>query len=81
MKNRRFSIITVNRNNADALRRTVDSVCSQTFKEYEYIIIDGASTDNSLDVINEYEEYIDYFVSEPDRGISVSYTHLTLPTT
>ena len=69
MKNRRFSIITVNRNNADALRRTVDSVCSQTFKEYEYIIIDGASTDNSLDVINEYEEYIDYFVSEPDRGI------------
>lgn len=70
-----FSIITINRNNAEGLRKTMQSVLSQDFNDYEYIIIDGASTDGSVDVIREflavpeYAEKISYWVSEPDSGI------------
>ncbi len=65
----KLSIITVNYNDAEGLERTIKSVVSQSFKDYEFIVIDGGSTDNSVDVINEYESYIDYWVSEPDGGI------------
>jgi len=65
----KLSIITINRNNANGLRKTIESVVCQTFKDYEYIIIDGASTDESVNVINEYSQYITYNVSEPDEGI------------
>lgn len=65
----KLSIITVNFNDAEGLERTIKSVISQTFHDYEYIIIDGGSTDGSVDVINKYESYIDYWVSEPDGGI------------
>lgn len=70
-----FSIITINRNNAEGLRKTMQSIFSQDFSDYEYIIIDGASTDESVDVIREflavpeYVEKISYWVSEPDSGI------------
>lgn len=64
-----ISIITINRNNAGGLRRTIESVINQTFKDYEYIIIDGASTDGSLDVIQHYAPKFTYWVSEPDTGI------------
>ena len=64
-----FSIITVNLNNAEGLRKTIESVVNQTFTDYEYIIIDGGSTDNSVDVIKEYAEIITYWVSEKDQGI------------
>ena len=65
----KLSIISVNYNDAEGLERTIKSVISQTFHDYEFIIIDGGSTDGSVDVIKKYESYIDYWVSEPDGGI------------
>ena len=65
----KLSIITVNFNNASGLERTIQSVISQTFKDYEFIIIDGGSADNSVNIIHKYEQKIDYWVSEPDGGI------------
>lgn len=64
-----ISIITINYNNAKGLRNTIESVLSQNSKDYEYIIIDGDSTDGSKDVIEEYKDRIDYWVSEQDKGI------------
>ena len=65
----KLSIITVNYNNKEGLRRTIDSVLHQTFHDFEFIIIDGGSTDGSKDIIKEYDSQIDYWVSEPDGGI------------
>ena len=67
----KLSIITINRNNAKGLEKTIQSVASQTFKDFEYVIIDGASTDDSVDVIKKYEASFAYlkWVSEPDKGI------------
>jgi glycosyltransferase involved in cell wall biosynthesis len=64
-----FSIITINYNNSEGLRQTIDSVVSQTYHEYEYIIIDGGSTDGSVNIIKSFSDHIDYWVSEKDRGI------------
>ena len=65
----KFSIITVNYNHCDGLRKTIQSVVNQTFTDYEYIIIDGGSEDGSVEVIKEYSEKITYWVSEHDKGI------------
>lgn len=65
----KFSIITINYNNKEGLRKTIESVINQSSKDVEYIIIDGGSTDGSVDVIKEYVSHIDYWVSEPDKGI------------
>lgn len=65
----KFSIITINYNNCEGLRRTIESVVNQTCRDFEYIIIDGGSTDGSVDVIKRYADNIDYWVSEPDGGI------------
>ena len=65
----KLSIITVNYNDAEGLERTIKSVMSQSFKDFEFIIIDGGSTDGSVDVIKKYEDKIDYWVSERDGGI------------
>lgn len=65
----KYSIITVNFNNSEGLERTIQSVINQTCKDFEYIIIDGGSTDGSVDVIKKYADRIDYWVSEPDNGI------------
>lgn len=65
----KLSIITINYNNLEGLRKTIESVVNQTWRDFEYIIIDGGSTDGSLDVIKEYSDKIDYWVSEPDRGV------------
>lgn len=65
----KFSIITINLNNKVGLEKTIKSVLSQTFKDYEFIIIDGNSTDGSKDVIEKYQSFISYSVSEPDGGI------------
>lgn len=65
----KLSVITINYNNRDGLRKTIESVVNQTFKDFEYIVIDGGSTDGSVDVIKEYADRIDYWVSEPDKGI------------
>lgn len=64
-----LSIITINFNNAHDLRKTIESVISQTSEDFEYIIIDGGSTDGSLEIINEYKHKIQFWVSEHDRGI------------
>ena len=70
-KNRqaRLSVITINKNNAEGLGRTIKSVVNQTYKDFEYIIIDGASNDNSVALIKQHKEYIKIWVSEPDSGI------------
>lgn len=65
----KLSIITVNLNNASGLHKTIESVMSQSFTDYEYIIIDGVSNDSSLEVIKEFSDKITYWVSEPDNGI------------
>ena len=65
----RYSIITINYNNSEGLKRTIKSVISQTSKDFEYIIIDGGSTDGSLEVIKRNQEHITYWVSEKDNGI------------
>lgn len=65
----KLSIITINRNNAEGLRKTIESVVCQTFTDFEYIVIDGASTDESVDIIKQYADRITYWVSEPDKGI------------
>lgn len=65
----RISIITINYNHAEGLRRTIESVINQTSNGYEFIIIDGGSNDGSVGVIKEYEYHINHWVSEPDGGI------------
>lgn len=65
----KLSIITINYNNRDGLRQTIQSVIAQTYEDYEYIVIDGGSSDGSTDVIQEYQSHITYWVSERDKGI------------
>lgn len=65
----RISIITVNRNDAEGLEKTIRSVIAQTYTNYEFIIIDGGSTDASADIIKQYEPHLDYWISETDSGI------------
>jgi glycosyltransferase involved in cell wall biosynthesis len=65
----KLTIITVNLNNADGLRKTLQSVTEQTYNDFEHIIIDGGSRDNSVELIEHYTERITYWVSEPDKGI------------
>ena len=71
----KLSIITINRNNAEGLRRTLDSVKAQTYKGIEHIIIDGASTDESVKIIESYVrdvscmKYDVLWGSEPDGGV------------
>lgn len=65
----KLSIITINRNNCAGLTRTIDSIASQTAKDFEWILIDGASTDGSADLIRQNKQHITYWVSEPDNGI------------
>ena len=65
----KLSIITINYNNAKGLKRTIESVINQTYKNIEYIIIDGGSSDESVEVINEYKNKLAYCISEKDNGI------------
>lgn len=65
----RISIITINWNNAEGLEKTIKSVLQQTYTNYEYIIIDGASTDESVSIIQKYEQNISYWISEKDSGV------------
>ena len=65
----KISVITVCLNEAGALASTCDSIRSQRYPNLEWIVIDGASTDGSLDVLRDYEDCITYLMSEPDDGI------------
>lgn len=65
----KYSIITVNYNNKEGLCKTIESVIHQTYRDFEFIVIDGGSTDGSVEVLKEYDAQIDYWVSEPDGGI------------
>lgn len=64
-----ITVITVVFNGEKYLEQTIQSVINQTYPNVEYIIIDGGSTDGTLDIIKKYEDYIDYWVSEKDKGI------------
>lgn len=65
----KISIVTINYNNKNGLKRTIESVVFQTYPFIEYIVIDGNSTDGSKEVIEKYKDRISYWVSEPDSGI------------
>lgn len=66
---KKFSVITINLNNKKGLLKTIDSVLQQTCRDFEFVLIDGGSTDGSLEIIQQFAGRIDYWVSEPDRGI------------
>lgn len=71
-KRPKVSIITATFNSGKTIRDTLESVLRQSFKDYEHIIIDGGSTDNTLDIIKELEPHYDgklHWISEPDHGI------------
>lgn len=65
----RISVITVNRNNVEGLRRTIDSVASQTVRPFEFIVIDGGSTDGADELLKASGNVVTDWVSEPDNGI------------
>lgn len=65
----KYSIITVCYNASKELEKTINSVINQNSSLYEYIIIDGASTDDTVNVLKKYSDKIDLFISEPDKGI------------
>lgn len=65
----KISIITIVYNGVDLLEDTIKSIIGQSYPNIEYIIVDGASKDGTLDIIKKYEEHIDQWVSEPDKGL------------
>lgn len=64
-----ISVITVNYNNQEGLKRTIESVQKQQASLFEFLVIDGGSTDKSIDIIQRYADGIDYWISEKDRGV------------
>lgn len=64
-----LSIITINFNGCDGLQKTINSVISQTFRDFEWIVIDGGSTDGSRELIERYKDHFSFWVSEPDKGV------------
>jgi glycosyltransferase involved in cell wall biosynthesis len=65
----KISIITVSYNSAETIEDTIQSVLAQTYKNLEYIIIDGSSSDGTMDIVNKYSSDIALVISEPDKGI------------
>lgn len=68
----KFSIITISFNSENTIERTIKSVLTQTYKDYEYIIVDGASKDSTIDIVTRYEPLFEgrmKWQSEPDKGI------------
>ena len=68
----RLTVITINRNNASGLEKTMKSVLSQSYSDFEYVVVDGASTDNSVDIIQRFAVQFGNrlkWISEPDKGI------------
>lgn len=65
----KFSIVTVTYNAEAVLEDTIQSIVTQTYKNLEYIIVDGASKDKTIEIANRYREHIHILVSEPDKGL------------
>lgn len=65
----KLSIITINYNNCHGLKRTIKSVVEQTYRDFEWIVIDGGSSDGSKDLLEVNSDYFSYWCSEPDKGI------------
>jgi glycosyltransferase involved in cell wall biosynthesis len=65
----KISIITINRNDADGLAKTISSIAFQSYIDYEYIVIDGNSSDHSIEIIKQNSDHIHIWKSEPDTGI------------
>ena len=63
------SIITIVYNNIHHIKDAIESVLSQDYQKIEYVVIDGGSTDGTIDIINQYRDKISFFISEPDDGI------------
>ena len=70
MDNYIISVITINYNGARHLEQTIKSICDQTYKYFEYIVVDGGSNDASLSIIKKYSSNIKKFISEDDKGIA-----------
>jgi len=66
----KISIITIAFNSEEYLQQTIQSVAAQTYSDIEYIVVDGGSTDGTLEIIRNNEQHIDRWISEPDNGIS-----------
>lgn len=69
MVERKITIVTINYNNVSEIEKTIQSVINQEYKNIEYIIIDGGSSDGSMEVVNKYKNNIHHIVSEKDSGI------------
>ena len=71
MKNNtcKISIVTVCFNAEQIIEQTIKSVIGQTYSNLQYIIIDGRSTDKTMEIVQKYRQYIDTIISEPDKGI------------
>ena len=65
----KISVITVVFNAVDTIEDTIKSVMAQDYRDIEHIVIDGGSTDGTMDVVNQYREYLAMVMSEPDNGI------------
>lgn len=65
----KLSIVTINYNDKVGLKKTIESVINQTYKGFEFIVIDGNSSDGSKEVLNNYKGKINYSISEPDNGV------------
>ena len=65
----RYSIVTICFNESASIRSNCESIKEQTFRNYEWLVIDGGSTDGTLDILNEYAEQLRLLISEPDGGI------------
>lgn len=69
MNGTKVTIITVCLNAEKTIERTIKSIINQTYSEIEYIIVDGLSTDRTMDIVYEYQDYIDLIISEKDKGL------------
>ena len=65
----KISVITVTLNAAHNLKKTLESITGQDYPDLEIIVIDGGSTDGTVEVIKSFSEHIAYWISEPDQGI------------
>ena len=66
---KKISIVTISYNEKNSIEKTILSCVNQTYVNKEYIIIDGGSEDGTVDIIKNYKDQIDVFVSEPDKGL------------